>query len=193
MHDLSSNKEIVRNIMKQAQSDFSELNLRQVYFHSDEAFHYYRRMSFSMLIRFLNIEDTKTGFALTAYADGPRPYTEVSIWSPEPRSSLELSIFLHEIGHVYNGDSYADSEYGKLRAEAEKSDNINILQNSEVIHNSELAASRWAIDTMRELGVLTKTAIRFLNQCAESYGIAPEKLFNVDAEMEKCHVAVATI
>lgn len=95
-----------------------------------------------------------------------RSRDKYTIIVPVTRTSVNLAIMLHELGHILNGDLDPGNQYEK---ELEQMRIMWTLEHPEYIVGAERAASQWAIDTMRENGVLTKRAVHFLNLALKSY------------------------
>lgn len=85
---------------------------------------------------------------------------------PRTRTSVNLAIMLHELGHIVNGDLDPGNQYEK---EMEKMRVLWTLEHPEYVVGAERAASQWAIDKMREHNVLTKRAVHFLNLALKGY------------------------
>jgi hypothetical protein len=81
-----------------------------------------------------------------------------TIICPTPNDPIRLGVFLHEVGHIINGD--CEDASIMLRRKG---------TNTPAVHKQEILASRYAIRRMRELGYPTKEIAHFLTRCIRTY------------------------
>lgn len=105
-------------------------------------------------------------------------FDTLTLFVPEPRSSLRLAIGLHEIAHVVNGDFWDGPgrfvgriDTPSLRAEMEADRKVSTIPN-------EVRASRYALQVLAQFPMIDPKAAReYLVSCLESYGMEPADAF----------------
>jgi hypothetical protein len=128
----------------------------------------YKGMTFLEEMHFSEMEHKRSCGNSGAVIELSRYPEKLIILAPKIRTSNNLAVFLHELGHIEQDDVGLHSKYHEhmiaMQATWSKQPSAYIVQ-------AERAASQFAIDHMREQGVLTKCAVKLLNEALDGYDL----------------------
>lgn len=126
----------------------------------------YKGMTFHEEIHFSEMRNKRPCGNSGAVIELSRSPEKLIILAPKIRTSNNLAVFLHELGHIKHQDVGLHSKYHEymiaMQATWAKEPHPYIVR-------CERAASQFAIDHMREQGVLTKCAVKLLNEALDGY------------------------